>query len=59
MYGFRLDGKDKVTYSHFDSYPDELGANILSHATNMGIDRMKKAAGTIIMVDKNSIPCQD
>jgi hypothetical protein len=24
-YGFRLDGQDKITYNHFDSYPDGLG----------------------------------
>ena len=24
-YGFRINDKDKVTYNHFDSYPDGFG----------------------------------
>jgi hypothetical protein len=55
-YGYRLDGKNKVTYNHFDSYPDELGTHTLSYAANMGIGKMKKTASNIIMVDSNSTP---
>jgi len=28
--GFRLDGKDKLSYSHFDSYPECLGATVVN-----------------------------
>lgn len=27
--GFRINGQDKITYNHFDSYPDALGENVL------------------------------
>ena len=29
LWGFRKDGKDKLTYNHFDSYPDCLGHTIV------------------------------
>lgn len=28
VYGYRLDGKDKLSYNHFDSYPTGLGVSI-------------------------------
>ena len=28
-WGFRVDGQDKLTYNHFDSYPDGLGRSLL------------------------------
>jgi len=27
-YGFRKNGIDKVTYNHFDSYPEQLGESL-------------------------------
>lgn len=29
-YGFRMGGKDKVTYNHFDSYPSGLGSQVVN-----------------------------
>jgi hypothetical protein len=29
VFGFRIDGEDKVTFNHFDSYPSGLGEKIL------------------------------
>ncbi len=55
-YGFRFEGKDKVTYNHYDSYPDELGTHTLSYAANTGIEKMKKLASRIVMIDSNSTP---
>lgn len=28
-FGFRINGTDKITYNHFDSYPDGLGNNVV------------------------------
>jgi hypothetical protein len=28
-WGFVLDGEEKLTYNHFDSYPDCLGVEVL------------------------------
>jgi hypothetical protein len=58
-YGFRLEGKDKVTYNHYDSYPDELGTHTLSYAANIGIEKMKKIASKIVMVGSNTTPSPD
>lgn len=52
-YGYRVDGEDKVTYNHYDSYPDILGARILSYASRMGISRMRQVAEKIVLVDVN------
>jgi len=30
-YGFKKDGKYKVAYNHYDSYPDELGEKVLMY----------------------------
>ena len=37
--GFRKNGLDKLAYNHFDSYPEELGANVVKfcRATSIGI----------------------
>lgn len=29
IYGFRFSGTDKLTYSHFDSYPEGLGSEVV------------------------------
>lgn len=34
LYGIRKDGVDKVTYNHFDSYPEYLGYNIVKFCKN-------------------------
>ena len=36
LYGFRKNGVDKVTYNHYDSYPEYLGRNILEFIRNHG-----------------------
>jgi hypothetical protein len=33
--GFRIDGADKLTYSHFDSYPDALGEDFVKQVREM------------------------
>jgi hypothetical protein len=53
VYGYRIDGEDKVTYNHYDSYPDVLGARILSYASRMGFQRMREVAQRVVLVDGN------
>ncbi|MBN4057133.1 hypothetical protein JYU19_02375 [bacterium AH-315-J21] len=55
VYGYRINGKDKVTYNHFDSYPDVLGASILKYASRFGYSAMYEAAERIKLVDKDEI----
>ncbi len=52
VYGFRVNDQDKVTYNHFDSYPEGLGRKILTYASQTPISEMQKAASRIILVDE-------
>jgi len=49
-YGFRIDGKDKLTYNHFDSYPSGLGLSILQYAHDRSMKNMTEVAKRIKLV---------
>lgn len=55
-FGFRIDGQDKVTYNHYDSYPSGLGENIVRHIVKNKIDHMKNVARSIKMVNADIAP---
>ncbi len=49
-YGFRLNGRDIVTYNHFDSYPSNLGVNILRELHKSDLDTLNRVARTIKLI---------
>jgi hypothetical protein len=54
-YGFLIDGQEKVTYNHFDSYPEGLGIKILEtiqpYCQNEdGLEQMRAVARGIKLV---------
>lgn len=55
VYGFRVNGKDKVTYNHFDSYPSSLGLAVAEFASN-SLNSLKTIAESIVLVDEGSNP---
>ena len=55
-YGFRKDGKLKVTYNHFDSYPDWLGASIAEFIKSTSYDEIVEIYDRLVMVDEMSKP---
>lgn len=55
-YGYRIYGRDKVTYNHFDSYPDALGRGIMAYISAMPISEIKEVASRIELVDRDSHP---
>jgi len=56
-YGFRIDGIDKVTYNHFDSYPDGLGWDVLEFISkSKSFDELKNLASSIVVVDDKIKP---
>lgn len=61
--GLRIDGQDKLTYNHFDSYPDGLGVDMVRDIkailANEGIDWFKDKARNIKLVGKNSKPSDE
>jgi len=60
LMGFRIDGKDKVTYNHFDSYPDGLGESVVQDVKTLlqvlTMDELKDKARKIKLVDEDSVP---
>lgn len=62
-YGFRIDGQDKITYNHFDSYPGVLGRDIVNHINtaldDWGKEVILERARSIELVEKDSTPSED
>jgi hypothetical protein len=61
IYGVRVDGKDKISYNHSDSYPDGLGVSMLGQARKLmkrkdGLAKAKEAARAIRMVGDRDVP---
>lgn len=56
VYGFRIDGEEKLTYNHSDGYPDYLGRHILTWAQQTGVARMREIARGLERVAKDSTP---
>lgn len=50
LYGIRKAGVDKVTYNHFDSYPEYLGSNILKFCMNNNKDQLTELFNKIELV---------
>lgn len=56
VYGFRVDGIEKVTYCHFDSYPDWLGRNLFEWIRRTPADRMRAIARSLTLVPEDGTP---
>lgn len=56
LYGIRKNGKDKLTYNHFDSYPDWLGRKIVNFCMWTSIAGLNTLYDKIELVNKNSKP---
>lgn len=50
--GYRLDGKDKLSYNHSDSYPSGLGTSTLAELRKMVLDlaTLKQRVRSLVMV---------
>lgn len=53
-YGFRVGGKDKVTYNHFDSYPTGLGVKIIDYLRDHSPEELRAVADRLTLVDEGS-----
>ena len=49
LYGFRKNGKDKITYNHWDSYPEGLGQNVLNFVKETSIEELNSIYDKIIL----------
>ena len=58
--GFRLDGQDKVTYNHFDSYPSGVGAELLAELCGIkDWEKVKEAVRKITFIDQTVPPTDE
>jgi hypothetical protein len=55
-FGFRINGVDKVTYNHFDSYPTGLGAVMIQACIDHTLDELKAAAEKLTLVTEDKKP---
>ena len=55
-YGIRKNGVDKITYNHFDSYPEGLGADFAKFCARLGKDGLSKLFDAIELVSERSKP---
>jgi len=51
-YGFRIDGQDKITYNHSDSYPDGLGVTLLQWMASHSVAELKAIARSLTLVSE-------
>jgi hypothetical protein len=62
VYGFRIDGVDKLAYNHYDSYPDGLGASIVTEVRGLShtmlLEDLRESVRGIEMVDEASKPTE-
>ena len=57
--GFYRDGVSKINYNHFDSYPEELGKNLLEEVRNVDISKLNKVFNNIVMVNEKKKPTKE
>ena len=51
IYGFHINGTDKLAYNHADSYPQQLGLNILGELSAVtDWDRIKQLTTDLIPI---------
>lgn len=53
LYGFKKNDVEKVTYCHYDSYPDYLGRHISQFVMATSPKEMREIFDKIIMVDED------
>jgi hypothetical protein len=58
-YGFSKDRQLKVTYNHYDSYPDVLGESIVGFIKNTSYEDMLKAYDNIELINEWEIPNEE
>ena len=55
-YGFYKNGVSKITYNHFDSYPEGLGLDIIKYIKSKSIEEMNADFNSITMVNDDDKP---
>lgn len=59
LWGFVIDGEEKLTYNHFDSYPDGLGGNIIKFIQEADLNKVKEQAQNLLLVNEDEKPTDE
>lgn len=54
LWGFRKNGEDKLTYNHYDSYPDYLGRTVVEFVKNHAKEELDNIFKRIVLVDEDT-----
>jgi hypothetical protein len=54
--GVRLEGKDKIAYNHFDSYPSGVGKDIVKEIKTLGRENLLDGARCLRAIDEDEKP---
>jgi len=57
--GFFVDEAEKVTYNHFDSYPECLGVAVIEFLRDTDLDALPETVRSIQLVDSQSTPTDE
>ena len=62
-WGFKLNGENKITYCHFDSYPSGLGMDVVKTLTKIinenKMDSLKEKVSKLILVTEKEKPTKE
>lgn len=58
-YGFRKNGEDKLTYNHYDSYPDYLGRKVVEFCKNHNVEALNEVFDKIVLVNERDTPTEE
>ena len=54
LWGFRKNGEDKLTYNHYDSYPDYLGRTVVEFVKKYAKEELDNIFKRIVLVDEDT-----
>ena len=54
LWGFRKNEEDKLTYNHYDSYPDYLGRTVVEFVKNHAKEELDNIFKRIVLVDEDT-----
>lgn len=58
-FGLKKNGVSKLTYCHFDSYPEGLGEDLVSLIKGTTIEKLHEVYDTILMVEEYEYPNEE
>lgn len=59
FWGFELDGERKLTYNHFDSYPEGLGKDLIKGYKATELVTLKDRVRALVLVEDDVEPTRD